>query len=191
MRHLKSLPKKIMTRTSHRFTPPSVLVERIGLAAGASVLELGNPVGFLAPACLRQVGEKGRVYVAGPTIESLEKLSHLRHFANLQTALLADVLMGKVVPHGEIDVIMLTNLLSNSAHPDNFCLSIGQYLKPGGQIVLIDWDVHATSVGPAMEQRVSKEEAIRLMRDCGMEFSRVLKSPGYHYGLVFHFSGGQ
>lgn len=187
MRHIKSLPKKIMAQASHRFTPPSALVGKIGIASGASVLELGNPVGFIAPACLNVVGETGRVYVAGPTAESLEKLTHLNRFPNFHTVLLADVLVGRAVPKKEIDIILLTNLLSNSAHPDHFCLSIGQYLKPGGQIVLIDWDVQAASVGPAMERRVSKEEAIRLMRDCGMEFAHVLKSPGYHYGLVFNF----
>lgn len=185
MRHVKSLPRKIMARVSHRFMPPSALVQTIHIRPGAKILELGNPVGFFAPACLRAVGDEGAVYAAGPTVESLEKLTHMRSFSNLHNVLLADVLVGKAVPKSSIDVILLTNLLSNSLHPDQFCLALDQYLKPHGEIVLIDWDTRYASVGPDIGRRVSKEEAIKLITQCGLVFRRVLKTPGYHYGLVF------
>lgn len=185
MRHVKSLPRKIMARVSHRFTPPSVLVQAIGVKAGHKILELGNPVGFFASACLRTVGDGGAVYVAGPTTESLEKLTHMHSFSNLHNVLLADVLVGNAIPKHDIDVILLTNLLSNSLKPDQFCLALNQYLKPSGEIILIDWDIRYTSVGPDIDRRVSKEEAVKLVTGCGLKFKRVLKTPGYHYGLVF------
>ena len=100
---------------------------------------------------------------------------------------MADLLTGDGIKPGDIDVIFLTNLLSSTMNPDSFCLSIGQYLKPDSEVVLIDWETKDKHVGPLMEQRVTKEEALKLMHSCGMKFKRVLDLPGYHYGLVFSF----
>ena len=81
--------------------------------------------------------------------------------------------------------MVLTNLLSNTLKPDSFCLALGQYLKPDSEIVLIDWDNKIKNVGPSMKRRVTKEDALRLMHSCGMQFKRILQLPGYHYGMVF------
>ncbi len=183
---LSALPKKILNRISTKFLTPQELLSEVGLQTGQSVLELGSPIGFFAHAALPLVGAEGHVYVAGPTGESLEALSHLEHHENFKPVLLRDVLQGKTVPLHTVDVVILTNLLSNALHPGDFCLSIAQYLKPRSQVVLIDWDSRDEQVGPAPSQRVSREEAIKLLSGCGLEFVRVLKTPGYHYGVVFH-----
>jgi len=184
----RSLPRQVLNRISKGFIAPSVFLDQLDLGSGERVLEIGLPIGFFAPAALDKVGESGEVYVSGPTHESLERIGHLsRTHPNLKTTLLADVLMGKAAPPHSIDWVILTNLLSNSYHPDQFCLSIGQYLKPDSRIALIDWDSSDPSVGPIDEQRVSKEQAIKLLNQCGMAFLHVLRAPGYHYGLVFGF----
>lgn len=186
---LSALPHKILSRISGRFLSPQLLLEEVDLRAGQSVLELGSPIGFFAAAALAKVGSEGHVYVAGPDAESLEVVDGLSHHDNLHLVLLRDVLVGKNIPLGSIDTVVLTNLLSSAAHPGDFCVSVGQYLKPGSEVVLIDWDSEVREVGPDASKRVSREQAIKLMAECGLEFDRILKTPGYHYGLVFHASG--
>ncbi len=185
----RSLPKKVLNRISKSIVGPTVFLDQLDIGQGDRVLEMGLPIGFFASAALNKVGEQGEVYVSGPTHESLERLIHLANLhSNLKKTLLADVLIGKAAPHHSIDWVILTNLLSNSYHPDQFCLAIGQYLKPDSRIVLIDWDSSDPKVGPIHEQRVSKEDAVKLLNKCGMVFLHVLHSPGYHYGLVFGFN---
>lgn len=186
---LSALPQKILSRISSKFISPQSLLEEVGVRAGQKVLELGSPIGFFAPAALAAVGETGTVYVGGPTNESLEALGYLHHHENFKPVLLRDILRGKTVPLHTIDLVILTNLLSNAIHPGDFCISIAQYLKPGSEVVLIDWDSQVDEVGPAKTQRVSREAAIKLLASCGLEFVRVLKTPGYHYGVVFHATG--
>lgn len=185
---LQTLPKKILKRISHHFFSPAEILAEIDIQPTDNVLEIGMPVGFFAPSLLQTVDETGGVYVAGPSQESLEKLSHLSAHKQLHPVMLADVVAGHGVVQGSIDLVILTNLLSKSYHPDKFCLSIGQYLKPDSEIVLIDWDTRTKHVGPAAERRVSREDALKLLTACGMQFKRVLHIPGYHYGLVFSFS---
>jgi hypothetical protein len=92
--------------------------------------------------------------------------------------------MNRAFEHGSADWIMLTNVLSSSLHPAQFCLAIGDYLKPTGRVVLLDWKV-GQPAGPEADRRVDSEQAIRMLTDCGMIFERTLNTPGYHYGLVF------
>ncbi len=184
---LRALPQKILKRMGHHFFNPAEVLAELDLRPGDNVLEIGSPVGFFAPALLQTITEAGGVYVAGPNQESLEKLSHLAVHKQLHPVMLADVVAGHGVVQGSIDLIVLTNLLSKSYHPDKFCLSLGQYLKPESEIVLIDWDTQASNVGPAAERRVSREDALKLLQGCGLQFKRVLHVSGYHYGLVFGF----
>ncbi|MBI2798361.1 hypothetical protein HYX70_03645 [Candidatus Saccharibacteria bacterium] len=188
---LQALPKKILKRISHHFYSPTEILAEINVRAGANVLEIGLPVGFFATALLGKVGDQGRVYITGPNQESLEKLAHLTARENFHPVMLADVLAGHGLAQNSIDLVILTNLLSKSYHPDKFCLSLGQYLKPDSEVVLIDWDATQTKhVGPVAERRVSREDALKLLTACGMQFKRVLNIPGYHYGLVFGMPHG-
>lgn len=184
---LQAFPKGLRHKIVSYFLNPSRVVEDIDIRAGDHVLEIGNPVGFFAPSLLNKVGEEGRVYVAGPNEDSFGKLSHLAEKKELKFVLLKDLLTGDGINPGDIGTVVLTNLLSSSAKPDSFCLSIGQFLRPDSEVVLIDWDNKFTEVGPSMSQRVTKEEALKLMHKCGMRFKRILDLPGYHYGLVFSF----
>lgn len=183
---LQAFPKKLRSKIRNRFLNPAKIVEGLDIREGNKVLEIGMPLGFFAPSLLNKVGTEGAVYVAGPSQESFGKLAHLAQRKNLKFALLADLLTGEAFNPGEVDLVVLTNLLSSTIKPDSFCLAIGQYLKPDSEVVLIDWDNKA-SVGPLMERRVTKEQALKLMHSCGMRFKRILKLSGYHYGIVFGF----
>ncbi|MSR68349.1 hypothetical protein EXS66_01005 [Candidatus Saccharibacteria bacterium] len=184
---LQAFPKGLRPKIVHHFLNPEKIVESLDIRAGNRVLEIGMPIGFFAPALLNKVDKGGAVYVAAPNQDAFGKLSHLEHRRNLQFRLLADILTGEAIANGEIDLVILTNLLSSSIKPDSFCLAIGQYLKPDSEIVLIDWDSRIENVGPSMDRRTTKEDALKLMHSCGMRFKRVLELPGYHYGIIFSF----
>ena len=184
---LQALPKRLRTKVANRFLNPSRVVESLDVRSGDNILEIGMPIGFFAPALLNKVGSEGTVYVAGPNTDSFGRLSHLADKKNLEFCLLADVLSGTTLAPAQVDMVILTNLLSSTVKPDSFCLAIGQYLKAQSEIILIDWDTSDKNVGPAMEQRVTKEDALKLMHSCGMQFKRLLQLPGYHYGMVFGF----
>lgn len=183
---LKKLPKRVRTRLSHHLVSPSVLVRDLHIDEGDVVLELGSPVGFFGPAALKAVGKPGKVIIAGANEDVLERVDYLKRYGQFKTTLLADVLLGRALPHQSVDWILLTNVLSSSLHPDHFCLSITQYAKRGARVVLLDWQLRGgVGAGPLADRRVSQEKAIHLMQACGMRFERVLATPGYQYALVF------
>ncbi|MFO0955620.1 MAG: hypothetical protein U0526_03775 [Candidatus Saccharibacteria bacterium] len=184
---LKKLPRRVRTRLSHHLVSPTAVFSLLGVEEGQTVLELGNPVGFFAAAALKAVGKPGKVIVAGANDDALERVGHLGHHPQLETTLLADVLLGRAFDHKSVDWVLLTNVLSSSLNPDHFCIAVTQYVRPGGYVVLLDWQ-ELTAAGPQADRRVSREQAIRLMAGCGLKFHHALATPGYQYALVFEIT---
>lgn len=182
--NLKKLPTRVRSRVSQHLISPRAVLSELDIREGDTILELGIPTGFFAQTALQAVGEPGRVIIAGPHVDSFDRIAHLQSHRQLETVLLADVLLGRAFDHHSVDWVILTNLLSSSVYPDHFCISLGNYLKPTSHVVLLDWDADPQA-GPSAGQRVSRERAIRMLTDCGMTFVRSLKTPGSHYGLVF------
>ena len=180
----KKLPHRVRTRLSHHLVSPTVIVKDLGIQEGDVVLELGNPVGFFASAAVQAVGKPGRVIVAGANHDALSRIDYMKRHDTFETTLLADVLLGKAMPHASVDWILLTNVLSSSLNPDHFCLSVAQYAKKHARVALLDWEA-LSGAGPTAERRVTKEKAIALLQACGMEFEKKLATPGYQYALVF------
>ncbi|MDQ5944089.1 MAG: hypothetical protein QG658_155 [Patescibacteria group bacterium] len=184
--NLKKLPRRVRTRLSHHLVSSAVLVKDLQITEGDVVLELGSPIGFFGVAAIKAVGKPGKVIIAGANEDALERVDYLKRYGSFETTLLADVLLGRALPHQSVDWILLTNVLSSSLNPDHFCLSVTQYAKPGARVVLLDWQSRGgTGAGPLADRRVSQEQAIHLMQSCGMVFERTLATPGYQYALVF------
>ena len=184
LHHFRKLPGSIRSGLSQHLLSPRAVLSELKIDEGDTLFELGNPVGFFAAAGLAAVGKPGRFIVAGPNDESFDRIAHLRGQPQLQEVMLADVLTNRAFDHHSADWIILTNVLSSSLYPDQFCLSIGSYLKSSGRVALLDWNSELAA-GPEVQRRIDSEQAIRLLTDCGLVFERALNTPGSHYGLVF------
>ena len=184
---LQKLPSGLRRKIANYFLKPSDFVDLIGVRKGDSILEIGMPVGLFANELLNKVGNEGKIYVAGPSQDSLSRLSSISKKHNLKLSLLSDVLTGEALKSKKVDKVVLTNLLSSTLKPDKFCLSLDQYLKDGSEIILIDWDDKFKNIGPLEERKVTKEDALKLMKRCGMKFKKLLNLSGYHYGIVFEY----
>lgn len=184
---LLGLPQKIQASFAKRMIDPADIVRQLGVSSGWRVLELGVPVGFFAPALHAVIGDAGEMIIAAPTTEALEKLHDEIDHVHTKTTLLSHVLAGQAAADHSLDLIILTNVLSNTAHADNFCLSLARYLKPTGRIVVLDWDVEAESSFDK-PNALSREQALHLLAKCGWSFERLLATPGYHFGFIFRAS---
>lgn len=184
LHHFKKLPSHLRTSLSHHLLSPRAILDELRVEEGDTIFEIGNPVGFFASAALEAVGAPGRCIISGPNGDSFDRVAHLRNHKQYEEVLLADVLMNRAFEHGSADWILMTNVLSSSLHPNQFCLVIGDYLKASGRVVIVDWKV-GQAAGPQADRRVDSERAIRMLTDCGLHFERALHTPGYHYGLVF------
>jgi hypothetical protein len=58
-------------------------------------------------------------------------------------------------------------------------------LKPGGQVVMIDFEKRELPVGPPVQMKIAKEDLIAQMRTNGFELVKEHPFLPYQYFLVF------
>ena len=100
------------------FSPPTRTLERIGIQAGANVLDFGAGFGsYSIPVAL--VGPTGEVYSADIhplAIKEIRKKAEMKGIKNLRTILTA---CETKLPDSSIDVVLLFYVLHDFKNPDS------------------------------------------------------------------------
>jgi len=98
------------------------------------------------------------------------------------TAMLGDVEKGVKIKDGFVDLVFMTNLLFQVGDK-KFVLEEGKrIMKPGGSILVIDWNKNAP-VGPK-QSGISIEEARAIAEDMGLAVEKEFKAGNFHWGLI-------
>ncbi len=167
-----------------RSQDPERLWDRLALAKGATVVEVGAGTGFFALPAARRVGENGRVYA---TDLSEELVSLLRERAGTerlpQLVAVHNTLERIPLDSASADLVLLANVLHDV--PEATVSEAVRLLKPDGRLVNIDWKPEDTPGGPPTQVRLTPEEATRRLEAHGLRAVERFEFGPWHYGILF------
>jgi predicted methyltransferase len=63
-------------------------------------------------------------------------------------------------------------------------------LKPGGQVIMLDFQKKDLPVGPPDEMKIAREDVIRQMQAAGFKLEKENTFLPYHYFLIFTVKNG-
>ncbi|MDD5606800.1 MAG: class I SAM-dependent methyltransferase [Candidatus Pacebacteria bacterium] len=86
------------------------------------------------------------------------------------------------IPDHSLDLVLLVNVLFQAEEPGIILQEIKRVLKPGADLLVIDWQENA-SQGPE-GKRVSLEKAQNLAEEKGFKKEKDFEAGHYHYGLL-------
>jgi ubiquinone/menaquinone biosynthesis C-methylase UbiE len=108
--------------------------------------------------------------------EGVEKIVHTLR-ANLETE------RGSTLPDAAADWVLVANILHQAA-PAAILGEAARIVKLEGRVVIVEWDVAASPLGPPTEVRVAKPDTVALAEQAGLKVFREFKPSPYHYGLI-------
>jgi predicted methyltransferase len=166
------------------------IVDAVGLRPGMTVADIGAGTGLFARLFARRVGPEGRVYATDVSRWAVFKASVLARaegLRNLKAMVTDDTQTG--VPAESLDVVFLCDAYHHFAKPWSMLQSIHRSLKPGGRLVLVDYDrVPGKSPEWILEHvpaRFDKANVLKDFHDAGFRLREEETFLSQNYLLVF------
>ena len=118
----------------------AILEERLRLASGMAVADLGAGKGAYAVALAERVGPEGRVFATELDDERLETLREKKQEADLtQLEIVPGAFDGTALAPSSVDGALLRDVYHHVTAPEPFVRSIYETLRPGARIVVVDF----------------------------------------------------
>jgi predicted methyltransferase len=139
---------------------PSDVIQALNLHAGSVVVDFGSGVGYLALKLSPLVGKSGSVVAEDIRRESLVFLrirAFLRGLHNVNT--IRGEMDDPRLPAGFADAVLVANTYHELTAPKPILRHLGDSLKPGGRLVIVD---HGTrSTGAQSRERQAEQHELR------------------------------
>lgn len=159
-------PKREVYRLRHE------IVAAMQLRPGTDVADIGAGTGFFTLLFARAVGPQGRVYAVDIAEEFLAAIRERAAAAGLTNVVTVRCPEREVaLPAGSIDLAFICDTYHHFADPVAYMGSVRRALRPGGRLVVIDFErIEGRSPAWILRHvRAGREEVIEQIRRAGFE----------------------
>ncbi len=171
------------------FRHREAIVARLGLSPGMVVGDIGAGTGLFTLPIARAVGETGHVQAVDIVPEFLARIdARVREagLANVETVLGTE--LATTLADDSLDLAFLCNVYHHIEFPDPYMRSVLGALRPGGTLVVIDFERIEGVTSPPMLKHVRAPKETVLEEILAGGFELVREEEGFlqeNYYLVF------
>ncbi|GAB4164412.1 MAG: methyltransferase domain-containing protein [Planctomycetota bacterium] len=122
------------------FARRSAIADLLRLREGMNVADIGAGTGFFSVMFADRVGPSGRVYaveIAKPFVDHIRRLASERGVRNLEPILCTE--RSVELPEESIDLAFVCDTYHHFEYPRSTLASIRRALRPGGELVIVDF----------------------------------------------------
>ena len=168
------------------YQKPREVMMALALKEGERIADIGAGAGYFTLRFAQHVGATGRVFAVDISPDMILHLNQRVRDASLDNvrtilALPDDPLLAEA----SVDRIFLCETWHHIGQHAQYLARLRKILRPGGQIVIIDFQRKETPVGPPMEMRVSREDVVGEFERNGFRLANEFAFLPYQYFLVF------
>jgi len=167
------------------YQKPHEVIEALALKPGEVIADIGAGSGYFTLRIARHVEPGGHVYgvdVSPDMIRHLNQRIRDGGVRNVSTILATpdDPLLPQPV-----DRFVIVDVWHHVENQTAYLALMKKLLKPGGQIVMIDFQKRDLPVGPPAAMKIAREDLIAQMTAQGFRLTREHTFLPYQYFLVF------
>jgi ubiquinone/menaquinone biosynthesis C-methylase UbiE len=165
---------------------PDEVVKHLQLRPGDVVADIGAGTGYFTRRFAAAVGPSGKAM--GLDIEST-MVTYMNDDA--QKRGLTNLSARQVPPNDpqlapqSVDVIFICDTYHHMQDRVAYARRLAQALKPGGRIVIVDFQKRPLPLGPPLEWKLAPETVTEEFRQAGFQLTRSVEFLSYQYFLEF------
>lgn len=151
---------------------PAQVVATLRIPERAVVADIGSGSGYFTLPFARAVGHHGWVYAADVSAQMLRYVT--RRAREEKAPMIRTVLAEPDDPKlpTPVDLVFMCNTLHHVRDPQAYLKTLRRYLNPDSRVVIIDYRLAKTPVGPPISMRISEDDLIALSRRAGYVLRR-------------------
>ncbi len=168
------------------YQKPMEVINALGVKDGEVIADIGAGSGYFAFRFSHHVGAQGKVFavdISPDMILHMNRQIRDLKVQNVVTVLAApdDPLLGD----SSIDRFFICDVWHHIENQPQYLARLKRMLKPGGQIVMIDFQKRELPVGPPTSMKISRDDLVRQMETAGFKVAKEYTFLPYQYFLVF------
>jgi arsenite methyltransferase len=165
---------------------PDEVIAALDLKAGETLADIGAGSGYFSFRFARKLGDNGRVYavdINSDMILHMNRYIRDKKVKNVTTILSAPD--DPLLQDASINRFFICNTWHHVQNRPQYIALMKKILKPGGQVIVLDYKKEQLPVGPPPEMKMAREEVIREMEGNGFKLAKEHTFLPYQYFLVF------
>ena len=170
MEHHIDRVKFLMSEERKQQHNPETILNEAGVTKGMIIADLGSGPGFFTIPMAQMTGEKGLVYAVDSNQTMLnglkENIAKSEVNPNIIKIVNNDV-CHTGIPKESVDLVLFANVLHEVEDRKAFFQEVRRIAKPTAYIVDVDWKKIQTDHGPPLKERLSEDEANRVLAENG------------------------
>jgi len=162
----------------------------LDLKPGQSVADVGAGTGLYVPFLAERVGKTGKVYavdISPPFIEHITRKAKETGLSQVTAVLGTE--RSVELPANSVDMIFTSDAYHHFTHYQDMLASMRKALKPGGQLIVVDYDVEGEGVSDSMIQHVGQKKGTfrRQIEAGGFTFAQDMTLKEMKTNFIYRF----
>jgi ubiquinone/menaquinone biosynthesis C-methylase UbiE len=167
------------------YQKPHEVMEALAIREGEVVADIGAGSGYFAFRVAKHVGPRGRVYAVDVSPEMIRHLhARVRDAGLLNVSPILAPPDDPLVPE-PVDRFLIVDVWHHVEDQAAYLERLKKLLKPGGQVVMIDFHKREMPVGPPPAMKIAREDLLKQMTAHGFRLAAEHTFLPYQYFLVF------
>jgi ubiquinone/menaquinone biosynthesis C-methylase UbiE len=164
---------------------PHEVVTALALKPGEIVADVGAGSGYFALRLALHVGANGHVYAVDVSPDMIRRMNQrIRDAKLLNVSTILATPNDPLLPQ-PVDRVLFVNVWHHIEDRPAYLALMKRLLKPGGQIVMIDFQKRDLPVGPPAAMKIAREDLLAEMNAGGFALAREHTILPYQYFLIF------
>ena len=168
------------------YQKPHEVLTALAIKPGEVIADIGAGSGYFTFRLAHHVGNNGKVYAIDVNPDMILHLN--RRVRDLRAMNVNSILADPddpLLPERSVNRFFFSNSWHHIDNHTKYLSLIKKMLKPGGEIIMIDFHKKELPVGPPMQMRIAREDLIKQMESNGFRLAKEHTFLPYQYFLVF------
>jgi predicted methyltransferase len=168
------------------YQKPEEVIKALSIKEGEVIADIGAGSGYFTFRLAQAVGPKGRVYAVDINPDMIMRLN--RRIRDLNVSNVATILCppdDPLLADASVNRVFLCDTWHHIAGHAQYLALLKRMLKPGGEVIMVDFKKAKTPIGPPMEFRIDRDDLVREMETNGFQLAAEHTFLDYQYFLLF------